>query len=201
MMAEAPLSRSAVAPGGIPVTAAPGVAFAYRYAFRMPAKAIAKAQEVHAQACEKLGISRCRITGMRYRLLGENTVEAMLTFKLDPGLARTFGKDGIASVVAAEGKLVDAEITGDDAGSAIKRLDVQRSRNDEELRRIDALLADTRRPRAEREELQRQRAALVESNAAVKDDTANQQESLATTPMVFDYGSGQQFGASTPARR
>ncbi|HMN84711.1 MAG TPA: hypothetical protein PKA74_01795, partial [Bauldia sp.] len=65
------------------VTAAPGVAFNYRYAFSLPAGQIAAAQEAHAAACEQLGIARCRITGMRHQLLGENRVEAMLAFKLD----------------------------------------------------------------------------------------------------------------------
>jgi len=112
----------AVAPGGIAVTAAPGVAFSYHYAFRLPSARIAAAQEAHAQACEKLGIARCRITGMRYRLLGENNVEAMLAFKLDPAIARAFGKNGIGVVEAAQGTLVDAEITGTDAGAEISRL-------------------------------------------------------------------------------
>lgn len=206
MASDASSSRAPsamIAPGGIGITAAPGVAFAYHYAFRMPADAIAKAQEVHAQACEKLGTARCRITGMRYRLLGENNVEAMLAFKLDPTLAREFGKDGIASIVAAAGKLVDAEITGSDAGAAIKRLDVRHTRNDDEMHRLDALLANSKLARGEREELQRQRAALVQGNAAVKDDAADQQESLATTPMVFDYGSGpavRGFDPSAPIR-
>jgi hypothetical protein len=117
---------------GIALTAAPGVAFAYRYAFRMPAAKIARAQEAHAQACEKLGPARCRITGMRYRLLGENNVEAMLAFKLDPGLARGFGRDAIVSVTAESGKLVDAEISGTDAGAAIKRLETDAARLDEQ---------------------------------------------------------------------
>ena len=104
---------------GIAVTAAPGVAFTYRYAFRLPAAKLAGAQEAHAQACEKLGIAHCRITGMRYRVLGENSNEGMLLFKLDPSLARAFGKQGIDAIVAAEGKLADAEITGTDAAAEI----------------------------------------------------------------------------------
>jgi hypothetical protein len=43
------------APGGIDITAAPGVAFFYRYAFSLPAEKVATTQEAHAQACEKLG--------------------------------------------------------------------------------------------------------------------------------------------------
>ena len=176
---------------GIAVTAAPGVAFAYHYAFRLPSERISKVQEAHAQACEKLGISRCRITGMRYRLIGENNIEAMLAFKLDPAIARGFGKDGIAAVDAAQGRLVDAEVTGTDAGSEIKRLDVQRSRVEEEIARLDRELANPKLKSAEREELQRQRADYVQNRNATKDSTADQQASLATTPMVFDYGSGR----------
>lgn len=190
-----------VAPGGIGVTAAPGVAFSYHYAFRLPSARIAAAQEAHAQACEKLGIARCRITGMRYRLLGENNVEAMLAFKLDPTIARDFGKKGIGVVEAAEGTLVDAEITGTDAGAAIGRLNTQRTRASEELKRIDAELAKPKLSEEERVELQRQRAEIAQRIEATKDSTAEQQESLADTPMVFDYGSGKAvrgFDASSP---
>ena len=200
-VAPPPAEMVASAPGGIAVTAAPGVAFSYHYAFRLPSARIAAAQEVHAQACEKLGIARCRITGMRYRLLGENNVEAMLAFKLDPTLARAFGKNGIAAIQAAEGTLVDAEITGTDAGAAISRLGVERARAEDELKRIDAQLAKTSLSASERAELQRQRAEIARRIGATNDSTAEQRESLATTPMVFDYGSGKAvrgFDASSP---
>ena len=68
------------APAGVAVTAAPGVAFNYRYAFSLPAERISAAQEDHAASCEKLGIARCRITGLRYQLLGEGRIVAMLAF-------------------------------------------------------------------------------------------------------------------------
>jgi hypothetical protein len=86
-----------MAPPGISPHAAPGVAFNYAYSFVLPSKAISAVQESHAAACEKLGIARCRITGMRYSLTDEDSVSAQLTFKLDPALARAFGKEGIAS--------------------------------------------------------------------------------------------------------
>jgi hypothetical protein len=72
----------------VSVTAAPGVAFNYDYTFRLPAQRISAVQEQHAQACEKLGVNRCRITGLRYRLVSEREIEAMLSFKLDPSIAR-----------------------------------------------------------------------------------------------------------------
>ena len=189
---EAPASPPGiVAPGGIAVTAAPGVAFAYHYAFRLPSARIAGAQEAHAQACEKLGIARCRITGMRYQLIGENNVEAMLAFKLDTTIARAFGKYGIGAIEAAQGTLVDAEITGTDAGAAISQLNVQRARAAAEQKRIDAELTKPKLSQEERAELQRQRADSTQTINAANDSTADQRESLADTPMVFDYGSGK----------
>lgn len=192
---------AAQAPAGVAVTAAPGVAFNYRYAFSMPAEQIAVAQETHAAACEQLGIARCRITGMRYQLLGENRVEAMLAFKLDPAIARAFGKQGIAAIQKAEGTLVDAEITGTDAGAEIQRLAAERARVQEELARIDKELARTNLPASERTELQQQRATLTAQVQTSQAGTAQQRESLANTPMVFDYRAGRAvrgFDAGAP---
>ena len=84
----------------ISVTAAPGVAFNYRYAYRLPNARISAAQETHATMCEKLGITRCRITGMRYSLVNERDVSASLEVKLDPAIARNFGKDATKSSCA-----------------------------------------------------------------------------------------------------
>jgi len=151
---------SDVAPG-VNVTAAPGVAFSYTYAFRLPAQNVKDAQEAHASACEKLGPQHCRITGMLYRLIGENNIVGAIQFKLDPALARAFGKQGIDAIVKADGKLVDAEITGTDAGAAIKTLDVQRQQTEAEVQRLDRQLARGDLKPAERSELQRQRAALA----------------------------------------
>lgn len=198
--AQATAGSAARAAPGIAVTAAPGVAFDYRYAFRLPPAAIAGTQEAHAQACEKLGVARCRITGMRYRLLGENRIEAMLAFKLDPTIARQFGKNGIDAVIAAKGRLVDAEITGTDAGAAISSLATRRAQLTDEIARVDAELARARSA-AERVALQNQRADLQRQVAVTADSAAGQRESLATTPMNFTYGSGpaiRGFDASAP---
>ena len=197
---ESSAADSMDAPTGIAVTAAPGVAFAYRYAFRLPPTGIARAQEGHAEACEKLGTARCRITGMRYTLVGENDVQAMLAFKLDPAIARGFGKSGIALVEAAKGTLVDAEITGTDAGTEIDRLSRERAQAETETQRIDRQLA-TATKASERAELQAQRAAVVRDATSAGTAAAEQRESLASTPMTFTYASGDAvrgFDASAP---
>jgi len=197
---DEPMSNR-LAPPEIGVTAAPGVAFTYRYAFRLPPTAIAATQEVHAAACEKLGLARCRITGMRYRLIGENDVEAMLAFKLAPDLARVFGREGIRIVEAAKGSLVDAAIAGTDTAENTARLEDQRSRAAAETARIDAQLARGGRDEAERAELQRQRAVAGEQVAAARAGVAEQQALLTSTPMTFVYEAGpaiRGFDTSAP---
>lgn len=188
-IATAEMSR-APAPPAIGPSAAPGVAFNYRYAFRLPGERISTVQEQHAAACEKLGLDRCRITGMRYRVLGEEDVEAMLAFKLDPAIARQFGKNGIEAVARAEGMLVDSEISGEDAGTDIERASRNVAELEEDLRRVEGQLARAGLRASERAELQMQADRIRESIRATRANREERRESLAKTPMVFQYGSG-----------
>jgi hypothetical protein len=174
----------------VSVSAAPGVAFNYRYAFRLPGERIAAVQEQHAAACEKLGLDRCRIVGMRYRLVDQDDVEAMLAFKLDPAIARSFGKSGIDLVTRSEGMLVDSEISGEDAGAEIQAASRSEAEYSEELERVEQQLARAGLKSAERAELQAQADRLRQSIRAVRANRADRQESLAKTPVVFNYGSG-----------
>ena len=192
-------SAADVAAPGVDVTAAPGVAFDYRYAFRLPANKISAVQEAHAQACEKLGIDKCRITGMRYRLVDQKDIEAMLALRLDPKLARQFGKDATGVVQKSDGMLVDQEITGEDVGSRIAAAGKSEAELRDELARIEAELsrkvpmirgnvapqaAVDRQSLLDRaEEIRRQLRELGERKDSDK-------EALAGTPMVFNYGSG-----------
>lgn len=171
-------------------TAAPGVAFNYRYAFRMPNSKIAAVQEQHAAMCEKLGIAKCRIVGMRYRLVDSETVEAMLAFKLDPMIARHFGKDGIAAVNAAQGMLVDSEISGTDEGTNIKASEARSAQQRAELAELDRKIADKSTPDSTRSQLQRRANAIRQSLIGEAQTRIDSEEALANTPMVFVYGSG-----------
>lgn len=194
------VSDTAGAPG-IAVTAAPGVAFNYRYGFRLPPRAIAAVQEAHASTCEKLGIARCRITGMDYRVVGENDIRGSLHFKLDPAIARAFGKRGIDIVQDAKGTLVSAEITGTDAAEAIERAGGTQAEAAAAVARADAALARTDASAEERTELQRQRAAAATAARDAAATAADNRASLARTPMTFDYESGDAvrgFDTSAP---
>ena len=171
----------------ISLAAAPGVAFTYRYSFVLPDKGIAAVQEAHAAACEKLGPSQCRITGMRYSLLDDERTSAELDFKLAPELARAFGKEGIAAVEKAAGKLVNAEISGDDVSATIDS--AKRTGGDAAVRlaQIEAKLKAGGMGDQARSELEAQAAALRDQLASAKDSKAGAEAQLATTPMVFSY--------------
>lgn len=201
--ASEPPAAGRASPPGIAPTAAPGVAFNYRYDFRMDAAKIGGTQEKHAQACEKLGIDRCRITGMSYRLINDRDIAAMLAFKLEPSLARQFGKDGIGLVNAAEGMLVRSEISGVDAGSAISAAGRAQGRLRDERTRLEARLKQPKLSEAERAEINSRLEEVsrqIESASVTREEN---RESLASTPMVFNYGSGEivpGFDAGSPLR-
>lgn len=182
--------REESAAPGVDVTAAPGVAFNYRYAFRLPSNRIAAAQEAHAQACEQLGLDRCRITGMRYRLVNQTDIQAMLALRLDPAIARGFGKQATEIVTKAEGMLVDQEITGEDVGTQIKAATANEARLRADLAKIEAELAGMRANDPRRGELVT-RAEEIRTQIRNLGQTRDaDEEALAGTPMVFNYGSG-----------
>lgn len=179
-----------VAAPGITPTAAPGVAFNYKYAFRLPAERIHTVQEEHAQACEKMGLARCRITGMYYHLNNERDVEARLDFKVDPAAARAFGKEGIDAVNRADGLLVESEITGEEQQSAIDAATRNAGEGQDRLTAIEAQLARKGLSGSERAELQNQAEQIRGAISANKAVRAEKQALLATTPMSFNYQSG-----------
>lgn len=169
-------------------TAAPGVAFNYRYAFRLAAPQIAAVQERHAQMCEQLTVVRCRITGMHYRVVNDRDIEAMLAFKLDPAAARAFGREAVGVVVQSEGMLTESEISGVDVGTSIRQAGRGIAEMEADLARLEAQIRSA--PQRDRERLEYDAQQLRNQIRTLRENRNQQQESLATTPMVFRYGSG-----------
>ncbi|HMI41934.1 MAG TPA: DUF4349 domain-containing protein [Sphingomicrobium sp.] len=188
------------APGIVP-TAAPGVAFAYHYGFRMPDAAISAAQEAHAAACEKLGLAKCRITGMTYELDDRDRVDGTLEIAIDPLLARGFGRDAIAIVEKHEGKLRYARITGEDQNPL---LDEAARREGNANRTIAQLEADLTKAKDENERVQlreqiRQLRADIQS---AQSSSAESEAKIQRTPMTFAYRGGaasRGFAGENPA--
>jgi hypothetical protein len=171
-------------------TAAPGVAFNYRYAFALAAPRVAELQERHAAMCEELTVARCRITGMHYQVLGPDDIRARLELKLEPGAARGFGRRATDAVLQADGMLTANEISGIDAGSQIRQAGRDITQLQAELTRIEQQLARRDLEPEDRARLEDEARLLREQIRGVGEQRQAQQESLATTPMVFEYGSG-----------
>jgi hypothetical protein len=87
--------------------------------------------------------------------------------------------------------LVDAEISGEDVGSKITAARRTEAELQEELERVEAELARPGLRGAERAELQIRVQQLRDQIRATRTTRGEQQETLATTPMVFNYGSGE----------
>lgn len=168
---------------------APGVAFDYRYSFRLEANRIAELQREHQQLCASYG-ARCRVTSMDYRAVNDEDVEAMLSFAVDPAIAARFGREGVRAVTDADGELTDSAVAGTDVGTPLKANTGQLEELQAELDRIEARLAQRGLRSAERAELIGQRETLRQQITALNATAGEQEEALATTPILFRYGSG-----------
>lgn len=181
--------RAAAGPNVSP-TAAPGVAFNYRYAFALPAARVYELQQKHAQMCEQLTVARCRIIGMHYQVLGPNDIEARLELKLEPGNARQFGVQATQAVGEAGGMTTETEISGIDVGTGIRQAGRTIEQLNADLQRIQTRLAARDILPEERERLEDEAQRVRDQIATLRENREAQQETLATTPMVFRYGSG-----------
>ena len=195
------VQEDAASPPSISPTAAPGVAFAYRYQFRMPDIRIAAAQEAHAAACEKIGIDKCRITAMIYRLDQRDRVEASLDISIDPLLARGFGKQAIGEVQRLEGRMTSAEITGEDQNPTLDAAATRAGAASRAVAEAEAALNNSTNAN-ERTNLREQLRVARSEAAIAKDQGAASQAKLDRTPMTFTYYGGaaaRGFAGENPA--
>ncbi|WP_171003713.1 DUF4349 domain-containing protein [Sphingopyxis sp. L1A2A] len=171
----------------IGIEAAPGVAFDYAYTFRLADDRIAKVQEDHAAACETLGVQRCRIVDVRYQLSDEKLVEAQTQFKLDPGIARRFGANAIASVEKAEGVLADASVAGEDVGTEILASQQRSAGSEAEIARIEERLKSGGLDKRERAELLAQISQLRGQLGDERQSRRTGEARIAWTSVAFNY--------------
>ena len=179
------LRRAGEAPDIAP-SAAPGVSFNYDYRFRLPDNRISATQEAHAAACEQMGLVKCRITGMSYSVDRDENVSASLNLKLDPAIARAFGKSASALVEKNDGRLDSLEIGSNDEGEQIGNANRERAAIQDRIAKIEAELARTKDGD--------QRAALTQQLDALRAEASRQtnviagsETALASTPMTFTY--------------
>lgn len=169
--------------------AAPGVAFTYSYAFTLPARAISDVQQKHAAACEQLGPSRCRITGMSFQQPSEDEASARLDFLLAPDLAHRFGADAVDAVEKAEGALDRAMVNGTNAGDEIVLSQENSAAIQAEVERIQARLNTRGLTAQERTELTQKLERLHEQLQVEAQNRRGKEASIASTPVSFTYAS------------
>lgn len=166
---------------------APGVAFDARYGFTLPENQIAVVQERHAGLCARLGAAHCRVTALQFTKQAGGAVNAMMAFKLDPAMALRFAGDATAMVEQADGTLSTSEVNGKDVGSEIVAGDKSADGLRAELAKIDAQLRIPGLGNQARADLVQRAAELREQLRALASDRDGKVESLATTPVLFDY--------------
>ncbi len=166
---------------------APGVAFDYAYTFRLTDNHISKVQEEHAAACETLGVQRCRIVDVRYQLTDEKRVVAQSQFKLDPGIARKFGANAIASVEKAEGVLGDASLAGEDLGTEILASQQRSAGSDAEIARLEGRLKAGGVDKRERAELLAQISQMRGQLGEERQIRRSGEARVAWTSVAFNY--------------
>jgi hypothetical protein len=179
-------SDSTTAPNVSP-TAAPGVAFNFAYDFNLPDERISATQEAHAAACEKLGLDRCRITGMSYSVDQNEQVTAELDLKVDPLLARQFGNSAKQAVEANDGKLIRLDIGSSDEGSAIAQASKEKAGVSAQIAQLRDELAKTKAGSEEHANLTNQIQALEQQASEQTSTIEARQAAPASTPMAFHY--------------
>ncbi len=182
-----PQGRDSSSSPNISPSAAPGVAFNYGYEFSLPDERISATQEAHAAACEKLGIERCRITGMSYSVDQNEQVTAELDLKLDPTIARQFGKSAQQSVESNDGKLIRLDIGSSDQGQAIQEATKQKTDASSQIAELQQELARTKPGSAAHATLLAQIQSVQQQASEQTHAIETSQAMLASTPMDFHY--------------
>ena len=146
-------------------------------------------QREHQELCARYG-SRCQVTGVDYRAANAEDVEAMLSFAVDPAIAAQFGRESVRAVTAADGEMTESAVAGTDVGTPLKANIGELEELQAELDRIEARLAQRNVPAAERERLEEQRESFRQQISTLGATTGEQEQRLATVPILFRYGSG-----------
>lgn len=173
------------------VTGGKGIAISYAYTFRLPAERVAETQEDHARQCEELGSAACRIWGMTYEVGRGRWVRGKLELRLAPEAARKFGKQAIDTTMRHGGMLARAELSSEDVGATLGNARANKSAIEAERARIEKQLAQPGLGSTERNGLQSRLSEIASSSRASDADQEAAAEKLASTPMVFEYESGE----------
>lgn len=157
----------------------------YRYAYRLPSDRLKAVLQSNADACDRLGPTRCKIDGMRYSVDNASRIRAVLTVHIDPTIARAYGDAITTSVTGADGILVNTAITGTESTGAARSIAVI-DRLRDQLKNAEAIAASDSPNAAAAKALAERTSAALET---IAESEAKQGATLATAPMLLTYES------------
>lgn len=116
-------ARDGVGAAAIPISV-PQVAYSFTLGYRLPAAAIAGAQQAHLDLCNRLG-PRCQLVAMQ-RASGDDGVQsAHLKLRVASAIAQQVSASLTAAVGKAGGRAVDTQITAEDVSKDIVDTDAR----------------------------------------------------------------------------
>jgi hypothetical protein len=124
---------------------------------------------------------------MSYSVDQSEQVTAELDLKLDPLLARQFGKSAQQTVVGHDGKLVRLDIGSSDEGQAVAQATQQKNNASSQLAQLQQELAKTKAGTVAHANLLTQIQSLQGQASEQSQAIAASQAALASTPMAFHY--------------
>lgn len=167
---------------GIPATAVipinlPQLAYSYTLGYRLPASAIATAQQAHLDLCGKLG-QRCQLVAMRRASDDDGVSQASLKLRVASGLAQTVSANLTRLVGQAGGRAVDTQVLVQDVskdlvdtGARIRQREILVARLTEMLRgrqgRVSELVEAERSVAQAQEELDQAKGWISELRGRV----------------------------------
>jgi hypothetical protein len=177
------------------VMAAGSSAFDYRYAFRLPGSKVREVQQSNLDGCEKLGPARCRMVASHYVVDSSNHIQAVLTLKIDPSIARGFGEAVTKTVTDAHGSLVDTALAGSETSAERSSALIGRLREALENAQATASksASDTTRQAAANRVTRLQSA--LDTIAEVESDTG---QTFASAPVLMTYESSSAILGPAP---
>ncbi len=117
-----PTSES-VGASAIPV-AVPQIAYSFTLGYRLPAAAIAGAQQAHIDLCNRLG-PRCQLVAMQRASGDDGTQSAHLKLRVASAVAQQISSDLTAAVGKAGGRAVDTQISAEDVSKDLVDTDAR----------------------------------------------------------------------------
>ena len=165
----------------------PQIAYAYKYDFRLPESAIARAQAAHVALCDRLGPARCQLVASQSGGGEDRTAAASLKLRVASALARQFGA-ALQNVVAKEGgRAMASSIAAEDVSKAITDTDARLRQRTLLVARLTEILRTRRGKVAELVEAERSVAAAQEEIDQAKGELADLRGRVAMSSVDIDY--------------